>query len=137
MLRELTISSDPIDALSLERRREHEPEIGAIVRFSGIVRGSEGETPIEGLEYEAFIRMAEHQFKLLFDELEKRWPIHSVRLAHRIGFVPVGETSLWVQVMAEHRGEAFAACQFLIDEMKRVAPIWKKPQPQSGPVKNA
>jgi molybdopterin synthase catalytic subunit len=70
--------------------------------------------------------MAEHQFHLLFDEMEKRWPIESVRLLHRIGVVKAGEPSLWVEVIAPHRGESFAACQWLIDEMKRVVPIWKK-----------
>jgi molybdopterin synthase catalytic subunit len=71
--------------------------------------------------------MAEHQFRLLFAEVEKRWPVESVRLVHRIGVVPVNEPSLWVEVIAPHRGEAFAACLYLIDEMKRVVPIWKKP----------
>ena len=59
--------------------------------------------------------------------MEQKWPIESVRLAHRIGPVQAGETSLWVEVVAPHRGEAFAACQFLIDEMKKRVPIWKKP----------
>ena len=71
--------------------------------------------------------MARHQFGLLFDEMEKRWPVESVRLVHRIGRVSAGEASLWVEIIAPHRQEAFAACQFLIDEMKRVVPIWKKP----------
>jgi molybdopterin synthase catalytic subunit len=59
--------------------------------------------------------------------MEKRWPVEAVRLVHRIGAVEVNETSLWVEVVAPHRGEAFAACQFLIDELKKVVPIWKKP----------
>ena len=66
---------------------------------------------------------------LLFDEIEKRWPIESIRVVHRLGLVPVNEPSLWVEVIAPHRGEAFAACQWLIDQMKQVVPIWKKPQP--------
>ena len=71
--------------------------------------------------------MVEHQFELIFREIENRWPIESVRLVHRIGVVKVNEPTLWVEVIAPHRGEAFAAGQFLIDEMKRVVPIWKKP----------
>jgi molybdopterin synthase catalytic subunit len=82
---------------------------------------------IQAIEYEAFQRMAERQFGLLFDEIEKRWPIESVRLVHRVGRVKVSEPSLWVEIVAPHRGEAFAAGQWLIDEMKRVVPIWKKP----------
>jgi len=71
--------------------------------------------------------MVEHQFHLLFDEMQKRWPIESVRLVHRVGVVKVNEPSLWVEVIAPHRGEAFAACHWLIDQMKRLVPIWKKP----------
>jgi molybdopterin synthase catalytic subunit len=71
--------------------------------------------------------MAVHQFEIIFNEVEKRWPVESVRLVHRIGVVPANESSLWVEVAAPHRGEAFQACQFLIDEMKRVVPIWKRP----------
>ena len=83
---------------------------------------------IAGFDYEAFQKMVEHQFNLLFDQVAKQWPIESVRLVHRIGLVKVNEPSLWVEVIAPHRGEAFAACQWLIDEMKRVVPIWKRPQ---------
>ena len=91
-----------------------------------MVRDSEEGATIQAIEYEAFQQMAEHQFGLLFDEMEKRWPVESVRLVHRVGVVKVNEASLWVEVIAPHRGEAFAACRWLIDEMKRVVPIWKK-----------
>jgi molybdopterin synthase catalytic subunit len=101
--------------------------MGAAIYFVGVVRESEAGAPIQALEYETFQKMSEHQFGLLFDQIEKRWPIESVRLVHRIGQVPVNEPSLWVEVIAPHRGEAFAACQWLIDEMKRTVPIWKKP----------
>jgi molybdopterin synthase catalytic subunit len=101
--------------------------MGAAIYFSGVVRGTEGESSITAIEYEAFHKMAEHQFNLLFDQIEKRWPIESIRLVHRLGLVQVNEASLWVEIVAPHRGEAFAACQWLIDEMKRVVPIWKKP----------
>jgi len=109
-------------------KRRMSDGMGAVVCFLGVVRGTEEDRTISALEYEAFLRMAEHQFNLLFDEMEKRWPIESVRLVHRIGTVQVNEPSLWVEVIAPHRGEAFAASQWLIDEMKRVVPIWKKPR---------
>jgi molybdopterin synthase catalytic subunit len=102
-------------------------DMGASVYFLGGVRGAEGSGAIRAIEYEAFEKMATHQFHLLFDEIEKRGPIESVRLVHRLGVVKVNEPSLWVEIIAPHRGEAFAACQWLIDEMKRVVPIWKKP----------
>ena len=127
MTRQLAINSDPIDEPALLSQRSPSREMGAVLYFLGVVRGTEDEAPISAIDYETFHRMAEHQFNLLFDEMEKRWPIESVRVIHRIGVVKVNEPSLWVEVIAPHRGEAFAACQWLIDEMKRVVPIWKKP----------
>ena len=127
MKRELTLTTSPIDEAALLSQRTLSSGMGAVVYFLGVVRGTEERQPIRAIDYEAFHRMAEHQFDLLFAEIERRWPIESVRLVHRLGVVKVNEPSLWVEVIASHRGEAFAACQFLIDEMKRVVPIWKKP----------
>jgi len=127
MKRELHIGPEPVDETLFTARRAMSAGMGAVVCFSGVVRGQEDGAAIEAIEYEAFQKMAEHQFHLLFDQMEKRWPIESVKLAHRVGVVKVNEPSLWVEVVAPHRGEAFAACQWLIDEMKRVVPIWKKP----------
>lgn len=126
MKRELTISTQAIDEAALVAARAMSGGMGAAVYFSGVVRGSEEGAPIAAIDYEAFVPMAERQFHLLFEEMAKRWPLESVRLVHRIGVVRVNEASLWVQVVAPHRAEAFAACQWLIDEMKRVVPIWKK-----------
>jgi molybdopterin synthase catalytic subunit len=121
MKRELTISNQAIDEAALVAARAMSGGMGAAVYFSGVVRGSEEGAPIAAIAYEAFVPMAERQFHLLFEEMAKRWPVESVRL--------VNEASLWVEVVAPHRAEAFAACQWLIDEMKRVVPIWKKPLP--------
>lgn len=127
MKRELTITTDPIDEAKLIAGRRMSPGMGAALSFLGVVRGQEEGRPITAIEYEAFQPMAEHQFNLLFGEMERRWPVESVRLVHRIGVVKVNEPSLWVEIISPHRGEAFAACQWLIEEMKRVVPIWKKP----------
>src|SRR5436305_7227840 len=127
MNRELAISAAPIDEAALLRKRGFSTGMGAVIYFLGVVRGTEEGAAIHAIEYETFQRMAEHQFNLLFDEIEKRWPIESIRVVHRIGTIKVNEPSLWVELIASHRGEAFAACQWLIDEMKKVVPIWKKP----------
>jgi molybdopterin synthase catalytic subunit len=127
MTRSLKITADPIAERALVSARATAEGVGAVIYFLGVVRGEEAGAAIQALEYEAFQQMAEHQFNLLFDEVEKRWPVTSIRLIHRVGIVKAGEPSLWVEVAAPHRGEAFAACQWLIDEMKRVVPIWKKP----------
>jgi molybdopterin synthase catalytic subunit len=129
MRRQLLITSEPINEAALLSQRAMSHGMGAAVYFLGVVRGTEENAAIRAIEYEAFHKMVEHQFNLLFDAMEKRWPIESVRLVHRIGLVKVNEPSLWVEVVAPHRGEAFAACQWLIDEMKRVVPIWKEPLP--------
>jgi molybdopterin synthase catalytic subunit len=128
MKRQLFLTPDPIDEAALLAARALSPGVGAVVSFVGVVRGTEAGAPISALEYEAFERMAEHQLNLLLDELEKRWPIESVRLVHRLGVVRVKEPSLWVELVAPHRAEAFPACQWLIDELKRLVPIWKKPR---------
>jgi len=131
MKRQLAIATEPIDEAKLLSQRTMSSEMGAVVYFLGVVRGKEENTEISAIDYEAFHRMAEHQFNLLFDQIEKRWPVESIRVAHRTGIVKVNEPSLWVEVVAPHRAEAFAACQWLIDEMKRVVPIWKRPVPVS------
>ena len=127
MKRSLQITTEPIDESALVATRQISQGMGAVIYFAGVVRGSEAGDAITAIDYEAFQKMVEHQFALLFDEMERRWPIESLRLIHRIGVVKVGEPSLWVELASPHRGEAFAACQWLIDEMKRVVPIWKKP----------
>jgi molybdopterin synthase catalytic subunit len=127
MKRQLTLVTEAIDESAWLSARLMSPASGAAVYFTGVVRGSEEGKDIAAIEYEAFEKMARHQFELLFQEVESRWPVESVRLVHRLGVVRVNEPSLWVEVVAPHRGEAFAACQYLIDEMKKRVPIWKRP----------
>jgi len=127
MKKQVTITAEPINEPALLSQRAMSQGMGAVVCFLGVVRGTEGNANISALEYEVFQRMAEHQINLLLDEIAKRWPIESVRLVHRVGLVKVNDPSLWVEVVAPHRSEAFAACQWLIDELKRAVPIWKKP----------
>ncbi|HEY3855090.1 MAG TPA: molybdenum cofactor biosynthesis protein MoaE [Verrucomicrobiae bacterium] len=127
MRTELTITVEKLDEEALSRGRAISGEAGAVVCFLGTVRGIEDARLISAIEYEAFEKMARHQFHLIFDQASKRWPLESIRLAHRVGRVPVGEASIWVEVAASHRQEAFAACEFTISEMKRLVPIWKHP----------
>jgi molybdopterin synthase catalytic subunit len=122
----LVITQVKIDEYALVEKRTMTAGMGAAVYFMGAVRGMEEGQAISGIDYEVFLGMAEHQFDLIFESVGKRWPVESIRLLHRIGRVEVGEASVWVEVIAPHRAEAFAACQFIIDEMKRSVPIWKK-----------
>jgi molybdopterin synthase catalytic subunit len=126
MEREVILTREPIDEVALSRARRRSTTAGAVISFLGVVRDLEAGGRIQGLDYTAHEAMARHQFGLLMEALAARWPVESVRLVHRLGPVLAGEASLWVEVVAPHRGEAFAACQWLIDEMKRVVPIWKR-----------
>ncbi len=124
---QLTLSTEPINEAALTQARRLSAGMGAAVTFLGFVRGVEDGRAISALEYEAFPQMAEHQFQLILEEAGKKWPIESIRVVHRLGVVPVNEPSLWIEVVTPHRGEAFAACQWIIDRMKELVPIWKKP----------
>jgi molybdopterin synthase catalytic subunit/molybdopterin converting factor small subunit len=104
-------------------------EVGGVVTFWGIVRHVEDGKPIRALEYTAYREMAEHQFRKLLAETHQKWGLKRIRVIHRFGIIAIGEPSLLVRVEAAHRGEAFAAAQFIIDELKQKVPIWKKAVP--------
>jgi molybdopterin synthase catalytic subunit len=100
---------------------------GAIVDFWGVVRKLEDGREIEGIDYEAHKTMALHQMKLIADAAAEKFELDRVELHHRIGFVRAGEASLFLRVAAAHRGEAFEASKWIVDELKKKVPIWKKP----------
>ena len=127
MKTQLTLTPDSINEPALIAEREMSDGVGAALIFNGVVRAREGEATIAAIDYEAFDDMACHQFELIFEEIDRQWPIESVRVVHRVGVVPVNEPSLWLELIAPHRAEAFQACQFLINEMKQRVPIWKRP----------
>ena len=123
---ELLITDKPIDRAEAELGT-FSGDVGGVVAFWGIVRDQEDAKPIRALEYSAYREMAEHQFRNLLAETHQRWPLKRIRVIHRLGTIAVGEASLLVRVEAAHRGEAFAAAQFIIDGLKQGVPIWKKP----------
>jgi molybdopterin synthase catalytic subunit len=108
-------------------RQEADLESGAVVDFSGVVRKLEAGGEIEGIEYESHPAMAEHQMRLIAEEAAARFQLNQVVLHHRIGFVRAGEASLFLRVRAGHRGAAFEAGKWIVDELKKKVPIWKKP----------
>ena len=96
MRREVIIGTEPINEAGMIATRRMSAGMGAAVYFAGVVRAAEGTDTISAIDYEAFEKMARHQFELIFQEIEKRWPIESIRLVHRVGVVKVNEASLWV-----------------------------------------
>ena len=98
---------------------------GAVVCFSGTVRGQENGQPIRSLFYEAYRPMAENQIQSILADLAGKYPCTSAEVIHRLGTVPVGETSLFVRVRAPHRAEAFQLLTSFLDRLKQDVPIWK------------
>lgn len=100
-------------------------ETGAIVDFWGVVRGTEDAREIRGIEYEAHRAMAEHQLRVIAEQALRDFGLTMVRVQHRIGFVPAGEASLLVRVGSGHRPAAFRGSAWIVEELKKRAPIWK------------
>ena len=109
-------------------RHEPKPDEGAVVEFRGIVREGEDGKMIGGIFYEAHEAMARHQIETIACDAREKFGCGDIVLHHRIGFVPAAEPSLFVRVTAKHRGPAFAACEWIIEQLKQRAPIWKRPQ---------
>lgn len=102
------------------------PGCGALVRFDGVVRGHENGAVIEGLYYEAYQPMAEQVMEHILQELATEHPCEQVIVQHRIGFVPVGEAAIIVEIQSKHRSEAFALLTHFMNCLKQDVPIWKK-----------
>jgi molybdopterin synthase catalytic subunit len=107
------------------RMRIGAKEIGAQVEFLGIVRELEDGQAIAGLYYEAHEPMARSTIEKIFSELAALYPCEEVWLIHRLDFVPVGETALFLRVQSRHRQSAFNMAEAVIDRIKTDAPIWK------------
>lgn len=118
----------PIEAGWVGRRVGGCPEAGGVVTFEGTTRAdrhAEHGSLVE-LFYEAYPDMARTQMRRLLDEARRRWPIERAGMVHRLGQVPIGETSVSIAVACAHRSDAFEACRWLIDSLKQEVPIWKK-----------
>jgi molybdopterin synthase catalytic subunit len=98
---------------------------GAVVEFVGIVRGVEREEKISGLIYEIYEAMAERMVRRIVEELEAKYPCLAFQLAHRHGFVPVGEASIYVRIESSHRTEAIHMLEHFMNRLKTDVPIWK------------
>jgi molybdopterin synthase catalytic subunit len=117
----------PADDVDPSTARRTSLSAGAVLDFQGIVRKLEDGREIEGIDYEAHVEMAEHQMRLIATAAAEKFQLHGVALHHRIGFVGAGEASLFLRVSAQHRGAAFEASKWIVDELKKKVPIWKKP----------
>ena len=105
---------------------------GAVVDFWGAVRGLEEGRKIDGIEYEGHERMAKHQLNAIARRAIETFSLELVVIHHRLGFVAVGESSVFVRVASQHRQAAFEASPWIMDELKKHVPIWKRPLYANG-----
>lgn len=127
----IRITADPIDVTQLMSRVRRSTS-GALASFVGVVRDHHEGRSVHHLVYQAYPPMAEREMARIAAEARGRWPLDGVALVHRTGRLGVGEASVAVVVSAPHRKEAFEACSFIIEELKRTVPIWKKEFGESG-----
>jgi len=126
------LSENVLDPVTLGRELL-DPSAGAAVTFEGWVRNHHGNEPVTALEYEAYAPIAEAEGLRILDEAATRYEIVAAFGRHRTGALAVGECAVWVGVSAAHRGAAFDACRYVIDELKARVPIWKKEHYVDGP----
>ncbi|MFB9264587.1 molybdenum cofactor biosynthesis protein MoaE [Bradyrhizobium erythrophlei] len=107
-------------------------DVGAVVSFSGICRGSENGEPIAALTLEHYPGMAEAEIKRHADEALARWPLQGLTVVHRFGRIAPGENIVLVVTASAHRQAAFEAAEFLMDYLKTNAPFWKREESARG-----
>jgi molybdopterin synthase catalytic subunit len=111
---------------SVEHREIIRSSAGACVTFEGWVRNHNDGRAVQALDYEAFIPLAEREGERILVEARAKFDVIAVVGVHRVGSLQIGDLAVWVGVAAAHRGAAFEACRYVIDEAKARLPIWKK-----------
>ena len=115
----------PLDPCALLGEVAHNRN-GATVLFVGTVRDVNDDAPVSGLDYTAYNAMAERELAAIVSEAASQWKTADVAVEHRIGTLNLGEASVAIAVAHPHRGEAFEAARYIIEELKKRLPVWKK-----------
>lgn len=118
------LSDRAIDLPALRRALE-DPHCGAVVGFDGVVRDHHGGRAVSELRYDAYAELAEREGQSIVDEALAKFAVHRIVAEHRVGLLAIGDVAVFVGVAAAHRDAAFAACRYVIDEIKSRVPIWK------------
>jgi molybdopterin synthase catalytic subunit len=119
------IVEEPIDVTKLAEAVRTD-ECGAVCTFLGVARLHSRGREVIHLEYEAYPEMAEKKMREIAAEIGEKWGIEQVAMLHRTGVLKIGEASVGIAVASPHRRESFEACQYAIDRLKAIVPIWKK-----------
>ena len=125
------ITKSPIDPSEVLASVQ-DPAAGGSVLFVGTVRNHAGGRSVAGLAYDVYREMAEKKMSEVEEQVRGRWPVRRVAMVHRYGELRVGEVSVAVAVSSDHRADAFKACRYAIDSIKRMLPLWKKERLKSG-----
>jgi molybdopterin synthase catalytic subunit len=123
-MRRFRLSETPIDA-GAQRLSLEDPAAGGCVTFEGWVRNHNEARAVTRLDYQAYGPLAEDEGEAILAEATTKFALRAVRCMHRTGSLAIGDLAVWVGVSADHRDAAFAACRWIIDEVKRRVPIWK------------
>lgn len=119
------VTAEPLDAARLLAETVS-PADGAAVLFWGVVRNENDGRPVTHLEYHAYAEMAERQMQRIAEEAIARFGTGDIRVVHRVGDLLVGEASVAIAVASPHRGEAYRASRYVIEELKKRVPVWKR-----------
>ncbi|HMQ46592.1 MAG TPA: molybdenum cofactor biosynthesis protein MoaE [Saprospiraceae bacterium] len=133
MKKNIALSSSPLSIETCIRLAESE-QAGAIDVFIGTVRDQTEGRKVTHLEFEAYEPMAIAEMDKIAEAMAARWPIISVVIHHRTGFLKIGDVAVVIAVATPHRKAAFEACQYAIDTLKQTVPIWKKEVFEGGAV---
>jgi molybdopterin synthase catalytic subunit len=125
------LSAMPLEIAPL-RAHVLDPRAGGYASFEGWVRDHHAGRAVDGLDYEAYAALAEREGERIIAEAKVRYDVIAACCAHRVGTLTIGELAVWVGVSAAHRGAAFDACRYIIDETKRRVPIWKREHYREG-----
>jgi molybdopterin synthase catalytic subunit len=129
----IRIQTEDFDlAAEISRLREAKPQVGAVVSFLGTVRNFSDCASVSGMELEHYPGMTEAGLEEIVMAAKSRWNIFDALVVHRVGPLKPQDQIVLVAVSSGHRGEAFAACEFIIDYLKTQAPFWKKEQTSHG-----
>jgi molybdopterin synthase catalytic subunit len=101
------------------------PQSGGIVTFTGVVRETTDDKKVSGIEIESYKEMSIKKISELIEQAKSKFNINEVEIIHRVGKLKIGDNIVCISVSAPHRKDAFVACEWLIDELKKIAPIWK------------
>jgi molybdopterin synthase catalytic subunit len=132
-LRQVRVQTEDFDlSAEIALLRAGNPKVGAVVSFVGAVRDLNDGATVAEMELEHYPGMTEAALQDIVDQAFARWPLAGALVIHRVGPLLPMEQIVLVAVSAAHRGEAFAACEFIIDYLKTDAPFWKKEQTPDG-----